>query len=100
MAEDDTTRDLPEPKPADTQPNLLQLLNEVHQTRELLMAEISATRHVVEKTEAELAEFRQETKERLDKLDNSFKAFNKRLTSAEAEIVGLDSRVETLEERP
>lgn len=41
MAEDDIAKDLPEPKRADTQPNLEQLLGELFQIRDALMARIS-----------------------------------------------------------
>ena len=84
--EDDPTKDLPEPKPADTQPNLMQILDEVHQLRELVIAEFQS--------------LRVEMGERFNKLDYGFIAFNKRLTSVETEIAGLDQRVENLENRP
>ncbi len=86
MAEDDTTKDLPEPKHADTQPNLERVLGELFQIRDALMARIS--------------EVETSLKTEIKKVGYKVDALGGRLTNIENDVAMLKDRVTTLEERP
>jgi hypothetical protein len=86
MAEDDTTKDLPAPKPGDTQPNLQQMIEEYFGVRDELMTRFAALESSI-KTE-------------IKRLGVKIEAQGNRLGHFEEDLVEIKQRVTQLEERP
>ncbi len=99
MNEDDKTKDLPSedaptaepigilPPDSDTRPMLDRILEEMIETRHVLLTEISAVKT--------------ELKAEVQKLGFKLEGFNKRLTNVETELAAVNDRVEKLEgDRP
>src|SRR5438105_5038811 len=96
MAEDETTRDLaPDDEPTGDLSDSEKLNLILH--RLTALGQRKDTRPIWERALAEIAETRQEMRERFDKLNYKLDAFNKRLGNVETDLVAVEGRIERLE---